>query len=104
MSMSDEEFLREYHPLHIPARYNPADSLQDRVLYGLAQVGEGTPEDIGIEIAKLDTSVEPEGFSNTAAEILHHLFDKGLIKGEEKDGVMHYDLSKITHENGGGVK
>jgi hypothetical protein len=103
MSIADENFRREYKPLHIPAHYSPGDSEQDKVLYGLAQIGEGTAEDVGIEVAKADTSIEPEGFTNLATPVLKQLFDKGLIKGRELNGTMHYNLSKITQANNGYV-
>jgi hypothetical protein len=96
MSISDEDFREEYKPLHIPAHFKDAVSEQDKVVFALAQIGEGTAAEVTNELSD-------NGAAINAKPTLNHLFDKGLIKGEEVNGKMTYNLSKITHANDGAV-
>jgi hypothetical protein len=96
MSISDEAFREEYKPLHIPAHFKDAVTEQDKVIFALAQIGGGTAAEVSGELADNGANIDAE---NT----LNHLFNKGLIKGEEVNGEMSYNLSKITHANDGAV-
>ena len=96
MSISDEDFREEYKPLHIPAHFKDAVTEQDKVVFALAQIGEGTAAEVTKELSD-------NGETINAEDILTHLFDKGLIKGEEVNGEMSYNLSKITRANDGAV-
>ena len=94
MNQNDEAFRDEFKPLHVPPYFNPADSKQDQVVYALAQIGTGSAEDVIMELSRHGSSVDPVPY-------LEVLFDKGLIRGEEIDSVMHYDLGKIITPNDG---
>jgi hypothetical protein len=99
--MTDEEFREEYKPIEVPARFNIADTQQNKMIYALAQIGDGTAEDV---IAKLE-QLQP-GFINdqTRAFVcatLAGLFEKGHLTGTERSGQTHYNLHKITAPNGG---
>ena len=94
--MTDEQFRNEYKPIHIPAHYKDAVTEQDRVIFALAQISEGTAEDVNKELEKNSAGIE-------SAVILKLLFDTGHIKGSIINGDMHYNLSKITHANDGEV-
>ena len=96
MSISDEDFREEYKPLHIPAHFKDAVTEQDKVVFALAQIGEGTAAGVTKELSS-------NGATINAEPTLKYLFDKGLIKGEEVNGEMSYNLSKITHANDGAV-
>ncbi len=103
MSISDQEFREEFKPLHIPSHYDKNDTEQNKIVFALAQIGEGTAEAVKNELAKLDNTINLEYFKTASAATLMHLFDKGLIKGDDIDGETHYNLSKITHANDGEV-
>jgi hypothetical protein len=96
MSQSDEEFRDEFKPLQVPPYFDPAISNQDKVVFALAQLGEGSAEDVILELSKYHSHVDHVPY-------LQVLFDKGLIKGEMSGGVMHYNLGKITTPNQGKV-
>ena len=96
MSITDEQFREEYKPLHIPAHYKDAITEQDKVIFALAQIGEGTAHGVNEELEKNIMEID-------SAVILKRLFDTGHIKGSVINGEMHYNLSKITHANDGGV-
>jgi hypothetical protein len=81
----DGWFREEYKSLHVPARFDAKASAQDQVIFALAQVGSGTTEDIIFELSKYQSSVDPLPY-------LRVLFDKGLLKGENRGGFMHYYL------------
>ena len=103
MHLSDDDFREAYKPLHVPAHYDPDAGDEEKVIYALGQIGEGSAKDVGVAIAKTDGSILPELFSHNAAVILKRLFDTGHIKGEEKDGIMRYNLSTITTPNDGRI-
>ena len=103
MSSTDQDFRDEFKPLHIPAHYMPDDSDEDKVIYALAQLEEGTPDEVALELSKHDSSLDTEHFKTKAASILHILYEKGLIKGVPYGNTMAYNLSKITRANDGAV-
>ncbi|OOQ59333.1 hypothetical protein [Mucilaginibacter pedocola] len=100
MDSPDQDFLKEYKPLHVPHRFDAEASLQDNVVYALAQLEHATAG----EVAKMLDEFEPETDIAThqmhAEEVLGHLFDKGLIKGDDSADRV-YNLSKILTQNSG---
>lgn len=103
MELSDEEFREQYKPLYIPAHYQPADTQENKVIYALAQLGEGTVTDVMKKLEELEPNIGSEQFTALAKQVLTRLYDKGLIKGEDRQGSMHYNLGKITEANKGAV-
>ncbi|HEX8020511.1 hypothetical protein [Mucilaginibacter sp.] len=101
MKLSDEEFREEYKPLHIPSHFDQQDTQQNKAIYALAQIGEGTADKVLKELETLQPGIVNEQVIALVKTILANLFDKGLIKGEEHNGQMHYNLSKITEANDG---
>jgi DNA-binding PadR family transcriptional regulator len=78
-------------PLLIPGQYRENDSEENKVIYALSQIGEGSAEDVGIKISELDRSIEPGGFSHMAEPVLRNLCNKGLIKCRmDKDNLGYY--------------
>ncbi|GAC1312057.1 MAG: hypothetical protein NVSMB24_32820 [Mucilaginibacter sp.] len=49
-------------------------------------------------------TITGEQLSALVHETLRRLYDKSLLTGSEKNGVMHYNLHKITQPNTGGTK
>jgi hypothetical protein len=78
-------------PLLIPGQYRENDSEENKVIYALSQIGEGSAEDVGIKVSELDTSIEPGGFTQMAEPVLKNLCNKGLIKCRmDKDNLGYY--------------
>jgi predicted transcriptional regulator len=103
MKLTDEEFREEYKPLYIPAHYQAADIQENKIVYALAQLGEGTVTDVMEKLEELEPNIGSEQFVALAKQALTRLYDKGLIKGEDRQGVMCYNLGKITEANNGAV-
>lgn len=103
MTISDQQFREEFKPLHIPSHYDGDDTEQNKIVFALARIGQGTADDVTDELVSLDGTINKEYFKDASSTILKHLFDKGLIKGDEIDGQTHYNLSKITRANDGEV-
>lgn len=101
MTLSDEEFREEYKPLHIPSHFDPQDTQQNKAIYALAQIGQGTVNNILKEMEVLQPGIVDEQLTALVKTTLANLYNKGLLKGEEHDGQMHYNLSKITEANDG---
>ena len=84
MSLTDEEFREEYKPIQVPAHYRKADTLQNKMIFALAEVGDGTVADVIDEMEKLEPGMANEqnrAFVNTT---LASLFDHGHVTGSEK--------------------
>lgn len=103
MSLTDEEFREEYKPLHVPSHYDAADTQQNKMIFALAQIGDGTAEGVIAELEKLEPGFSNEQTRAFVAATLASLFEHGHLTGSEKAGQMHYNLSKITQANGGGI-
>src|SRR4051812_4828315 len=103
MALSDDDFREEYKPLHIPATYHPDDTQENKVIYALAQLGEATANEVIDKLEELESGVKNEQLIAFTKQVLSNLYDKGLLKGEERNGELHYNLSKITHANDGEV-
>jgi hypothetical protein len=101
MALSDEEFREEYKPLHIPSHFERKDTQQNKAIYALAQIGEGTADSVLKELEVLQPGIVNDQLTALVTTLLADLYNKGLLKGEEHNGQMHYNLSKITEANGG---
>jgi hypothetical protein len=97
MTLSDEEFREAHKPIPVAAHFNEAHTPEEKVIYALAQIGEGTAEQV-LQFLRAETAQHLD-----AVEILQRLFLDGRIKGAEKNGEWHYDLSKITVPNDGAI-
>lgn len=93
MDKQDELFNEAYKPIHVPANFSEQDSLQDQLLFALAEIGKGSAEEITEKLATLKGRADDLQACDT---ILRNLYDKGLIKGSEQEGVLIYNLSKET--------
>jgi hypothetical protein len=101
MTLTDEEFREEYKPLHVPSHFDPADTQENKMIFALAHIGEGTAEDVLAELQKLEKAPVSKQQEALTRETLKLLYKKGLLTGSELSGVVHYDLSKITRANTG---
>jgi len=101
MKLTDEEFREQYHPLQVPAHFDPAGSQQDHLIYALAELGEATAVQVAAEVEKLQGARLDQQQQAFIPATLQALFDRGLLNGSEKDGSMHYNLHKITRANEG---
>ena len=103
MALTDEEFREEYKPLYVPAHYEAADTLQNKMIFALAALGEGTDDEVIAELEKHEPGIADEQHRVVVKTILASLYDHGHLTGAEKNGCMHYNLSKITQANEGGT-
>ncbi len=104
MSLTDEEFREEYKPLQVPGHFDAADTQQNKMIFALAEIGEGSAEDVIAELEKLEPGVTGEQINALVRQTLQSLYDKGLLSGAEQKGTMQYNLHKITRPNTGGTK
>lgn len=100
MDSPDQNFLREYKPLHVPHKYDAAASLQDNVIYALAQLEYATAGEVAKKLDEFEPNADKSIHQKNAEEVLTHLFNKGLIKGDE-EADRQYNLSKILTQNSG---
>lgn len=102
MDIIDELFHDEYKPVVVPAHFKADDTWRNKVLFALAEIGEGTAQQTGHKLYELEHELPQAEQQKQAHQILTSLFDKGLIKGHQnKDGEMTYNLSKMTETNTG---
>ena len=103
MDNADKKFIEEYKPIAIPSAYDATATNRDKVIFCLADIESGTSDEVAHKIHEHDPS---ESFQTTityTTQILTDLYDKGLLKGEDRDGATFYDLSKITTANKGNI-
>lgn len=103
MNKADQPFNEEFKPVAPPEAYHGDADWQDKVLYALAQLGEGTAPDVAAKLTEYEPNEAPQTMHRQAEQVLQSLYSKGLIKGNEQDGEVSYNLSKITHANEGGT-
>lgn len=101
MALTDYEFREEYKPLYIPAHFEVQDTQQNKIVFALAQLGEGSAADVIKELETLQPGITDDQLKAITKTVLADLYDKGLLKGEEHNGQMQYNLSKITEANDG---
>lgn len=101
MDSPDQDFLKEYKPLHVPHEYKADADIQDNVVYALAQLQYATAPQVADKLAEFDPKTGIDTHQQNAESVLKHLFDKGLIKGDEKATDRQYNLSKILVPNSG---
>ncbi|QNL48626.1 hypothetical protein H8S90_17800 [Olivibacter sp. SDN3] len=103
MDKQDEMFNEAYKPIHVPANFNKNDSLQDQLIFALAEIGKGSVKAIAEKLSELGgRSTKSEDLADFD-HILTDLYDRGLIKGSEQEGRMVYNLSKETVPHKGNV-
>ena len=95
MNLSDEEFRKAHKPIAVAAHFNDAHTNEEKVVYALGQVGEGTAQKVSQFLATLNK--EEIG----VAAILRQLFRAGRIRARDINGELHFDLGKITAPNDG---
>ena len=103
MNKADRSFNEEFKPIAPPESYHANADWQDKVLYALAQLGEGTAPDVAAKLTEHEPQEAPQVLHRHAEQVLIGLYQKGLIKGTEQDGEISYNLSKITSPNVGGI-
>lgn len=101
MSLTDEEFREEYHPLLVPAHFDAADTQQNQLIYALAELGEATASQVAAKVEELQGHGLDEQQRVFIPATLKALFDKGLLNGLEQGGSLIYNLHKITRANDG---
>ncbi len=102
MTLSDQDFREEFKPIQIPASYDISDSLENRAIFALANLGEAN----GDEVFKKMRAYEPgikEVTIKFIKQYLFTLYEKGLLKGTKEGSSIRYNLSKITEPNKGFV-
>jgi hypothetical protein len=100
MDSPDQDFLNQYKPLHVPHKYDAAASMQDNVVYALAQLEYATAPEVAAKLAIFEPQTDIQTHQQNAKNILEGLFNKGLIKGDDEEE-RQYNLSKILAPNSG---
>ncbi|MDB5131246.1 MAG: hypothetical protein JWR02_995 [Mucilaginibacter sp.] len=57
MNLTDEEFREEYKPLAVPAHFDASDTQQNKMIFALAEIGEGSAEDVLTEMERLEPGI-----------------------------------------------
>ena len=101
--MTDEEFREAHKPLHVPAHYVDATDLTGKVAFALADLGEGSADEIIRRLENLEPAAEVKPLITHVHGVLDELFEKGAISAEAVNGTKVYNLHKITRANDGSV-
>lgn len=99
--MTDEEFREAYQSVQVPAHYDAADTQENKILFALAQLGEGTAASVIGELEKLEPGLLNAQVIALTKTVLSALYEKGLLTGHEENGLMYYNFHKIKQANDG---
>ena len=99
MNPDNTAFNEEFKPLHVPHKYEPSLNWQDKVVYALADLNNGTIDEVATKLRDLDP--EARDILQHTQQILIGLYDKGLIKAVEDGEHLRYNLSKILDPHTG---
>ncbi|GAA4340530.1 hypothetical protein GCM10023149_52000 [Mucilaginibacter gynuensis] len=94
MDPVDESFIEEFKPVHVPHKYEAAESWQDKVIFSLAELNNGTIAEVSEKLHELEPDTEMAVITQNTQKILIGLYDKGLLKAVEEEGHLRYNLSK----------
>jgi hypothetical protein len=101
--MDDAAFREQFKPVHVPSAFEDAENLQDKVIFALAVLNEGTADAVARRLEVLEPDVpEKQGIAGVH-QILTELYGKGLIAANETGGSLVFNLHKITQANDGNV-
>ena len=104
MIKSDEQFCEAYKPLQVPAHFNSADTPENKIIFALGQLGEGTAASVIGKLEKLEPGILNAEFISFTKNLLNELYKNGHLTGHETAGLTYYNLHKITQANDGAVK
>jgi|GEM_PF-596120 len=103
MTASDNSFREEFKPLVVPASYEAAATEESKIIFALAQIGEGSTDEVVAKLEELEPGSTSAQLTLIVEDVLSGYYDKGLLKGSEENGEIKYNLSKITEANEGEV-
>src|SRR6478609_612770 len=101
--MNDEQFRELHQPLHVPAHFEPDGKLADRVVFSLADIGEGSAQDIINHFNELQQTPADDKVIEQINELLGFWDKNGLVTTNQQNGECYYNLHKITRQNSGSV-
>ncbi|MEO6151054.1 MAG: hypothetical protein ABIN95_06130 [Mucilaginibacter sp.] len=101
MNPDDEAFKEEFKPLHVPHEYDVTANWQDRVIFALADLNNGTIEEVAAKLQELDPGISAEDAKTHTEQVLPGLYDKGLLKAVDEGEHLRYNLSKILDPHSG---
>lgn len=101
MDSPDQSFVKAFGPIHVPHKYEAGASLQDNIIYALAQLEHATATQVAAKMAEFAPDVDLATHQQNAEEQLKVLFEKGRINGDDNATDRQYNLSKILTQNSG---
>ncbi|TSJ39687.1 hypothetical protein FO440_18280 [Mucilaginibacter corticis] len=102
--MDDAAFREQFKPVHVPAGFDQAGNLQDKVVFALAEIGAGTADAVSRKLEALEPDIPEKEIIAKVHLVLTGLYKKGLIAGNEHNSGLVYNLHKITQANEGSVR
>ncbi|MBE9584301.1 hypothetical protein IM792_07570 [Mucilaginibacter sp. JRF] len=101
--MNDEQFREQHQPLHVPAHYDKAAPLKERLAFALADLGEGTANEVIDHLLKLEGDTDDATLQAEAKQQLIDWSNNGLVTVNTEHPELRYNLHKITEANSGSV-
>jgi len=90
-------------PLQVPARYEAEGSIEEQVVFALADLGEGTAVEVAEHWLALDPGLSLETCRTRSEQVLADLHEKGLVNASEGPP-LRYNLVKETRPHRGRVE
>lgn len=102
MTLSDQDFREEFRPIQIPSSYDISDSLENKAIFALANLGSANGDEVFEKMREFEPGIK-EVTIKFIKQYLFTLYEKGLLKGTKEGSSIRYYLSKITEPNEGFV-
>ena len=90
--MNDQNAGEKFEKLQVPLSYEEANSLTQKVLFALAEIGGGQPVDVVRKLEELEPDAPNKEIIAKTHLILTELYSQGAIKGDLNDGSIIYHI------------
>ncbi|TSJ41034.1 hypothetical protein FO440_14975 [Mucilaginibacter corticis] len=86
--------MNSQQSIAIPSDFKEAKTIQERVLFALARLGEGTADKISRELEALAPEIPDKEVIAGVHKVLTDLHTQGRIGASEKEGTLIFSLNK----------
>jgi hypothetical protein len=92
MDKFNEKIPDKNSPPSIPANFQAAHSLEEKVLFAVSQLERGSADEIVRRLEDLDPAIPDKPLIAETHQVLTELHDRGLIIATEDGGTLRYTI------------
>lgn len=92
MNSTNRSFFEACNNTQSPNKFARVSCTQDKVIFALAELKQGTVADITEKLSQFEPSVNAYTHQKNASEVLDYLFARGMVKITKQNGELSYNL------------